>query len=53
MAKFERNAIMWGLGDFVMVLITFLLWVPLKLAFYSWQNPWRCSACGSRPGKGS
>ena len=49
MAKLERNAIEWGLGDFVMVLVTFLMWLPLKFAFNAWTNPWRCSTCGAKP----
>jgi hypothetical protein len=51
MTKFERSSLVWGLGDFVMVLCTLLLWIPIKLGVYSMTTPWRCSSCGARPGR--
>ena len=46
--KFEKNTTIWGLGDFVMVVITSGLWVIGKLIINSESNPWRCSMCGSK-----
>ncbi len=43
--KLERNAQVWGLGDFVLVLCSLGLWVILKLAM---KPAWRCSQCGSK-----
>lgn len=45
--KFERNAVVWGLGDFVMVVITSGLWAIIKLIYVA---PWRCAICGSPKG---
>lgn len=46
--KFERNATVWGAGDLIMILMTVLLWLPLKLGWNALTNPWRCAACGSK-----
>lgn len=46
--KFERNSFIWGLGDFLMVLMTFGMWLPIKFIYNAFVNPWRCSNCGAR-----
>jgi hypothetical protein len=46
--KFEKNAMVWGGGDLVLVLLTWGVWAILKLEFNLAANPWRCSSCGAR-----
>ena len=45
--KHERNAMVMGCGDVVMVLLTLGLWLPLRLMLNAMSNPWRCSECGA------
>ena len=46
--KFEKNALVWGCGDLIMILVTFGVWLLLKFGFDLASNPWRCSVCGTR-----
>ncbi|HEY2092704.1 MAG TPA: hypothetical protein VGJ81_12500 [Thermoanaerobaculia bacterium] len=46
--KFERNALVWGGGDLVLVLLTWGAWAILKILINAGTNPWRCSRCGAR-----
>ncbi len=46
--KFERNGMIWGMGDFILVLLTAGLWIVLRLIMNAVANPWRCSGCGKR-----
>jgi len=44
----ERNGMVWGLGDFIMVLFTLGTWVLIRWGMNKFFNPWRCSICGNR-----
>jgi hypothetical protein len=46
--KFEKNAMVWGGGDLVLVLLTWGAWALLKIIINLAGNPWRCSVCGTR-----
>ncbi len=46
--KAERSSAVWGLGDFVLMLLTGGLWFVGKLLLNKAMNPWRCSVCGER-----
>ena len=46
--KVERNGIIWGLGDFILVLFSAGLWALLRIMLNAIVNPWRCSECGTR-----
>jgi hypothetical protein len=50
LVKAERNGMIWGLGDFIMVLLTLGLWAVLRWVSNALSNPWRCSKCGKRVG---
>lgn len=43
--KVERNAMVWGLGDVVMVLFTCGLWLAARAAC---APAWKCSTCGRK-----
>lgn len=43
--KLVRNTLVWGFGDFVLVVISLGLWVALKFAI---RPSWRCFQCGSK-----
>ena len=43
-----RNGMVWGVGDFLLVLLTGGLWVPVRFAMNAISNPWRCQLCGGR-----
>lgn len=42
------NSWAWGCGDLILVLLTFGLWVLVKLTIAILANPWRCPNCGQR-----
>lgn len=44
----NRSSTVWGMGDFIMILVTFGGWLVVKFAFSLLSNPWRCARCGSR-----
>lgn len=44
----QRNGMVWGMGDLILVLLSFGVWVIFKLAFNALLNPWRCADCGAR-----
>ncbi len=44
----EANSTVWGCGDLLMVLITFGVWIPLRMVLLALSSPWRCSECGRR-----
>mgnify|MGYP003392431584 CR=1 FL=1 len=46
--KVERNGMIWGMGDFILVILTAGLWVLLRFVLNAMTNPWRCSECGLR-----
>jgi hypothetical protein len=46
--RVQRNSVGWGGGDFLLILFTLGFWIPAKLLFVNWANPWRCSACGAK-----
>ncbi|CAA0121103.1 Uncharacterised protein [BD1-7 clade bacterium] len=46
--KFERNSLVWGAGDLIMVLLTAGLYLPFRFLIHALTNPWRCTKCGSR-----
>lgn len=46
--KFEKNSMVWGCGDLVMVLVTFGAWVIVRFIADMIVNPWRCLVCGNR-----
>jgi hypothetical protein len=43
--KLERNSLVWGCGDLVMVVITCGFWALGKVLM---REAWRCSVCGSK-----
>lgn len=43
--KVERNSMVWGCGDVVMVLFSCGLWVLGRILL---RPAWRCSQCGSK-----
>ena len=43
--KLERNSMVWGCGDLVLVLITCGLWALVRILM---RPNWRCSVCGSK-----
>jgi ribosomal protein L37AE/L43A len=65
--KFERNSMVWGCGDIIMVLLgasvgayfesifTVLIgvgaWVVLRFVTNESTNPWRCKECGKKVSK--
>ena len=44
--KFEKNAMVWGCGDLLLVVVTFGIWVIIRYVADYMVNPWRCSVCG-------
>lgn len=46
--KFERNSLVWGMGDLIMVLLTAGLYLPFRYLIHTFTNPWRCTQCGSK-----
>lgn len=46
--KCQRNGMVWGLGDFIMVLLTAGIWVIIRFIFNALLNPWRCADCGMK-----
>jgi hypothetical protein len=48
MTKCERNGMIWGCGDPIMVFITVGLWCIARFIVNEAMNPWRCSECGKR-----
>lgn len=49
--KFEKNSMIWGCGDLVMVILTFGGWLVIRLIMDFFSNPWRCKECGSKEEK--
>lgn len=47
--KIERNSMVWGCGDLIMIFITFGAWVLVRFVF---RPEWRCSKCGAKSRKG-
>ena len=45
--KHERNAIVWGFGDLLLILFTFGLWLIPKAIIIGCVNRWRCAECGA------
>lgn len=48
-SKFEKNSMVWGCGDLILVVVTFGIWLILRFVFEQFANPWRCTNCGNRP----
>lgn len=48
LVKAEKNSLNWGTGDFLLIVLSFGLWIPLKIMLSSIDNPWRCSQCGTK-----
>lgn len=46
--KFEKNAMVWGCGDLLLVVVTFGVWAVIRFVADLMVNPWRCSVCGTR-----
>lgn len=48
MMKHERNAMLWGAGDLLLMLMTCFISIPLKFLLYwaSGRSSWRCHWCG-------
>lgn len=62
--KFERNSMIWGCGDIIMVLLgafiglyfgsAFIVligagaWIVSRFAINESTNPWRCNKCGEK-----
>jgi hypothetical protein len=46
--KFEKNAMVWGCGDLLLVVVTFGIWIIIRYVADLMVNPWRCSVCGTR-----
>src|SRR5215813_2011364 len=51
LTKCERNSLVWGGGDLILIVFSFGGWLVLKLLWNALVNSWRCSRCGSPPGR--
>lgn len=46
--KVERNGMIMGCGDLIMVCCTFGLWLIFRVIYNAILNPWCCKECGSK-----
>jgi hypothetical protein len=46
--RFEKNSMIWGCGDLIMIILTFGIWMVLRFAGDFLLNPWRCKDCGGK-----
>ncbi len=46
----EKNAMACGCGDFILLLPTIGIWVPVRFVIDAMTNPYRCPDCGSTTG---
>jgi hypothetical protein len=60
--KFERNSMIWGLGDLFMIIVAAIIganaesglililaiggWIAFRFGSNAVTNPWRCKECG-------
>lgn len=46
--KREKNGMVFGMGDLIMVCGTLGAWIVLKVLGDCIFNPWRCTNCGNK-----